>query len=68
MLESCRSPSARPTSTCVESPSRRVKTGAQITVENRDSMSAGRLTTTNTRDRLRERAQGLLREGVDVLT
>jgi|GEM_PF-6683017 len=45
----CFSPSACSTGTWVERPSPVVKTGAQITVEKRDSMSTWRLTTTNTR-------------------
>ena len=58
-LLSCRSPSFSPTSTCVASPWRVEYTGAQMTVENRESISACRLTMTNTRKRFGSRAGGL---------
>ena len=45
----CLSPSPGPTSTCVDSPSPLVKIGTQITVENRESISAWRLTIAKTR-------------------
>ena len=52
-------PSFSPTSTCVASPWRVEYTGAQMIVENRESISACRLTTTNTRKRFGSRAGGL---------
>ena len=55
-LLSCRSPSSGPTSTWVVSPWRTEYTGAQTIVENRESMSACRLTTTKTRKRFGSRA------------
>ena len=58
MLDSCLSRSSAPSSTCVASPSRRVETGAQTTVENRESMRACRLTTAKTRDRFGSAAPG----------
>ncbi len=42
-------PSSGPTETCVESASPLVKTGAQMTVENRESIRTWRLTTTKAR-------------------
>src|SRR5262249_1160401 len=48
MLESFFSPSATPTATCVLSPSCCEYTGAQITDENRDSISACLLAITKT--------------------
>ena len=42
-------PSSGPTSTCVDNPSPLLKTGAQTTVENRESISACRLATTKVR-------------------
>jgi len=59
MLLSCLSPSLGPMSTCVARPCRAVYTGAQITVENRESIDACRLTTTNTRNRFGSRPSGL---------
>jgi len=47
--EECFMPSSTPIETCVLSPSPLVKTGAQMTVENREAMRAGRLTTTYVR-------------------
>jgi hypothetical protein len=47
----CLRPSSGPTGTCVASPLPSVKTGAQITDENFESMTACRLTTTNVRAR-----------------
>src|SRR4029077_9350860 len=43
------SPSSGPTATCVDSPSPLVNTGAQMTVENRESIRVFRLTTTKLR-------------------
>jgi hypothetical protein len=52
MLLSCFSPSSAPTGTWEANPSCTEETGAQITIEKRESMTTGLLTTTNTRDLL----------------
>jgi len=49
MLDSCFRPSPIPTGTSVDSPSRRLYTGAHTTVENRESIKVWRLTITKTR-------------------
>ena len=51
MLDGCFRPSSAPTSTCDARPSRREYTGAQTTVEKRESITVCRLITTNTRER-----------------
>ena len=45
----CFNPSSGPSATCVDNPSPLLKTGAQTTVENRESISACRLATTKVR-------------------